>query len=101
MRVRLLGRFLERVERGMIGPVDVETVDHTLHPKFVDEDAKLATILVATGGELARLDRYERRAFSGRKSAIRAYDAVRSSEKFDKNEVNCFRLCSNINTKYS
>jgi hypothetical protein len=84
MHVRLLGRFLERVERGMICPVDVETVDHALHPKFVDEDAKLAGILVATGGELARLDRYERRAFSRRKSAIRAYGAVRSSEQFDK-----------------
>jgi hypothetical protein len=78
IQVRLLGRFLDRVERDTIRPVDIETINQVLHPKPLDGDAKLAAILVDRGGELARLDRYERRALSKRKKAIRGYHAVRS-----------------------
>jgi hypothetical protein len=49
-----------------------------LHPNLLEGDAKLAEILADASGELARLDRYERRALSKRKTAIRSYDAVRS-----------------------
>jgi hypothetical protein len=77
---RLLARFLDRAERDAVRPVDIEAIDQVLHSKPLEGDAKLATILVDSTGEFARLDQYERRAMSRRKTAIRNFDACRALE---------------------
>jgi hypothetical protein len=59
----------------------METIDNLLWPPQLEGDAKLVVIFCDKSGELARLDRYERRALSRGKNAIRAYNSARLSPK--------------------
>jgi hypothetical protein len=76
--VRLLNRFLIRLERNKVTSSDLETIDPVIHPKPLEWDAVFVAALADSAGELTRLERYERRALSKRKSAIRNIDAYRA-----------------------
>jgi hypothetical protein len=49
-----------------------------LSPKPLEAEEKLASILEEKISEFAALDRYERRALSRRKAAIRNFDVART-----------------------
>ena len=65
---------IERLKSNAIPGFDMTTVKEQLCPKPLEGDEKLMKILDERASELARLDQYERRALSRRKSAIRIFD---------------------------
>ena len=77
-RLRLLNAVLTgRYPRNL--PVDVDAVKEMVSPEPPEGEEKLAVFLMEGISELAALDRYERRALSRRKAAIRNFDAARAS----------------------
>ena len=59
-------------------PIDADAIMDMLSPKPPEGEEKLAIILKEKISEFAVLDRYERRALSRRKAAIRNFDAART-----------------------
>jgi hypothetical protein len=76
--IKLLGQML--MKRFRPSPSNVEMFDRMNNPKPLDGFDKLAKILEERAHELVRLDRYEPRALSRRKFAIREFDNARASQ---------------------
>jgi hypothetical protein len=62
-------------DRQLLSPSHEKAIQTVTNLGPFEDDEKLATILEDRSTELARLDRYERRALSRRRSAIRGFDA--------------------------
>jgi hypothetical protein len=78
-RLRLI-EAIERLKPNETPPFDIKTVEELLCPKPPEGDEALIKILDERANELERLDRYERRALSRRKFAIRKFDVSRWRE---------------------
>ena len=80
--VRLPGKMLRVLDRG-------EEISPAMQEQLVRPEGaeKLALVLSALARRLAVFDRYERRALSRRKFAIRAYDVARSLELRKNNPI--------------
>jgi hypothetical protein len=72
-QVRIM-RMIDRVQRVFGKPFDLDDVEPLPDFKPLEGDKKFAIVVEDHVRELAALDRYERRAISRRKSAIRAFD---------------------------
>ncbi len=71
-----LGRFSKRYSDNHLTTTDVEEISMTFYSTQLKSMENFALVLGEKALEIARVDRYERRAVSRRKSAIRQFDAV-------------------------
>ena len=75
-QLRLM-KTIDRVERTRGAPFDIDEIEEMIDLEPLEGDAKFAAVVEDKSSELAALDRYERRALSRRKAAIRNFDAAR------------------------
>jgi hypothetical protein len=75
-QLRLM-KTIDRVERTRGAPFDIDEIEEMIDLEPLEGDAKFAAVVEDKSSELAALDRYERRAWSRRKAAIRNFDAAR------------------------
>jgi hypothetical protein len=69
-------RTIDRIERILGTSFDSDDIEPLVERKPLKDDEKFATVVEDGIRELAALDRYERRAISKRKFAIRAFDSA-------------------------
>ena len=79
-------RSIERVHRILRRFSNLGDIKPLIELKPLKDNEKFATIVEDRTRELAALDRYERRAISKRKSAIRAFDSASMSRSNPKNK---------------